>query len=92
VKQSNPQCEVPQFSEDSAVTKKIKEYFSSALVPTQKEDEGLALIGDEVYKALLHKSRECGRYVFLIPFVISWSREKYLNSLTLRDIFLGMRL
>jgi len=38
---------VPQFSEDGAVSKKINEYFSSAPVPTQKEDEVLALIGDK---------------------------------------------
>jgi len=46
MKQLNPQCEVPQFSEDGVVSKKINEYLSSAPVPTKKDDV-LALIGDK---------------------------------------------
>jgi hypothetical protein len=46
VKQLNPQCEEPQFSEDGAVSKKINEQLSSAPVPNQKEDV-LALIRDK---------------------------------------------
>lgn len=73
---------MPQFSEDDAVSKKINEYFSSAPVPTQKEDEVLALIGDKctrgcfLYKGLLSNRWECGLYVLPVPFVISWSRER----------------
>jgi hypothetical protein len=57
VKKLNPQCQVPQFSEDGAVSTKINEYLSSAPVPTQKEDEVLALIGDKCTRGLLPNTR-----------------------------------
>jgi len=46
VKQLNQGCEVLQFSEDTSVTNKGIEYVSSSSVPTQKDDEVIALMGD----------------------------------------------
>jgi hypothetical protein len=46
VKQLNPECEVLWFSEDTSVPNKRIEYVSSSSVPTQKDDEVIALMGD----------------------------------------------
>jgi len=46
VKQSNPECEVLWFSEDSSETNKGIEYASSFPVSTQEDDEVTALMGD----------------------------------------------
>jgi len=45
-KQLNPECVVLRFSEDSSVTNKGTEYVSSSPVPTQKDDEVIALMGE----------------------------------------------
>jgi hypothetical protein len=46
VKQSNPECEVLWFSEDTSVTNKGIEYVSLSPVSTQKDDEVISLMGD----------------------------------------------
>lgn len=46
MKQLNPECEVLWFSEDTSVPNKGIEYVSSSSVPTQKDDEVIALMGD----------------------------------------------
>jgi hypothetical protein len=46
--QLNPDVEVLTFSENTAFGNKSIESVSSAPIPTKKDDEVLALIGDEV--------------------------------------------
>jgi translation initiation factor 6 (eIF-6) len=48
LEQLNLDVEVLQFSENTAIGNKSIENVSSALIPTKKDDEVLALIGDEV--------------------------------------------
>jgi hypothetical protein len=48
LEQLNPDAEVLQFSENTAIGNKSIEDVSSAPIPTEKDDEVLALIGDEI--------------------------------------------
>jgi hypothetical protein len=68
VEQLNPDTEVRECSESTAIDNKSIEDVSSVPIAAKKDDEVLAVIGDgSVY---LYKVRAHSRFEFLIPFVI----------------------